>query len=109
MENCVFCKIVRGEIPKEFRYKDDLVVAFDDITPAKPVHILFVPKVHIEDYINPVDPKIFVSVQKGVERIVEEKELLGKGYRVLVNGGGAQIINHLHFHLMGPVGLKSKF
>lgn len=106
MEKCVFCKIVKGEISKAFRYEDENIVAFDDLNPVKPVHMLFVPRVHIEDYTSPIDPKILASVQEGVRRIVDEKELLGKGYRVLVNGGGAQIINHLHFHLIGPIGLR---
>lgn len=103
-KNCIFCKITRGEITKEFEYEDKNIVAFSDITPARPVHILFVPRIHIEDFNDITDQNILDSVRKGVQKVIADKKLMGKGYRVLVNGGGAQIINHLHFHLLSPMG-----
>lgn len=103
MKDCVFCKIVRGEIPKEFDYKDDNIMAFADIHPVKPIHILLVPKKHFEDIYSLNDPNVLSSMQKGVKKIVDEKGLVGKGFRIVTNGGGAQLINHLHFHLIGPV------
>jgi len=108
MNHCIFCKIVKGEIPKEFRYEDEFVVAFDDINPANKVHVLFVPKKHIESFEKIEDDKFFPSIRCGIQKVVEKEKLVGKGYKVLVNGGGAQIVNHLHFHLIGPIGLNAK-
>jgi histidine triad (HIT) family protein len=108
MDDCIFCKIVSGEIPKKFDYQDQNIVAFADIHPVKPVHILLVPKKHIDDLFNLEDKSILDSVKIGVRQIVAEKKLLDRGYRVVVNGGGAQIVNHLHFHLIGPMGHAAK-
>ena len=107
MQDCIFCKIVKKEIPKEFKYEDENVVAFDDIHPVAKVHVLFVPKEHIDAFENLTDDGIFVSVKKGVQKIVKQTDLVGKGYKIVVNGGGGQIINHLHFHLIGPTGLNA--
>ena len=106
--DCIFCKIVRGEIPKEFDYEDDNIVAFADIHPVRPVHILLVPKKHFEDLYKLDDPKILESMLSGVKKIVDDKKLIGQGFRVVTNGGGAQIVDHLHFHLLGPVGSQEK-
>ncbi len=104
MDNCIFCKIVAREIPKEFSYEDENVIAFPDVNPVRPVHILFMPKIHIEDFNNLEDTKILDSIRKAIQAAITEKGLMGKGYRMIVNGGGAQIVNHLHFHLIGPMG-----
>lgn len=106
MSDCVFCKIISGEIPKKFRYKDDNVVAFDDIKPAAKTHIVFVPKKHIENFESLKDDSILSSIRQGMQKIIDDNKLIGRGYKVVVNGGGAQIVNHLHFHLIGPIGLK---
>ncbi|HVZ66728.1 MAG TPA: HIT domain-containing protein [Patescibacteria group bacterium] len=103
MEDCIFCKIVRGDIPKEFDYEDDEVVAFADIHPLSPVHLLVIPKKHIEDFFH-VDDKTHMAIANAIKKLIDKKELMGKGYRISVNGGGAQDVNHLHFHLRGPVG-----
>lgn len=108
MEDCIFCKIVRREIPKDFRYEDDLIIAFDDIHPQAETHVLFVPKKHLDsfDMLSSRDENILLSVRKGVEKVVNETKLNGKGYKIQVFAGGAQTVDHLHFHLLGPVGLK---
>ncbi len=108
MEDCIFCKIVRGEIPKDFDYEDENILAFADINPVRPVHILLIPKKHYEDLYNLDDPNVLSSMQKGVKKIVDDKKLKGQGFRVVTNSGGAQIIDHLHFHLLGPVGSHEK-
>jgi len=108
MNDCIFCKIVTGEIPKDFVYQDENIVAFDDISPVKPTHVLFIPKVHVESFEKIEDDKFLASIRRGIQKVVEKKGLIGKGYKIVVNGGGAQVINHLHFHLMGPVGLHAK-
>jgi len=108
VEDCIFCKIVRREIPKDFRYEDDLIIAFDDIHPQAETHVLFVPKKHLDsfDMLSSRDENILLSVRKGVEKVVNETKLNGKGYKIQVFAGGAQTVDHLHFHLLGPVGLK---
>lgn len=107
MEDCIFCEIVKGDIPKDFRYKDENIVAFDDIHPVAKVHVLFASKEHISSFEELQDDDILGSMRRGIQKIVEQTNLVGKGYKVVVNGGGAQIINHLHFHLIGPTGLKA--
>lgn len=102
--NCIFCKIISKEIPKEFTYEDADIVAFPDIRPLKPVHLLIMPKVHITDFMALENDRILAKIRKAIQKLVKEYKLEGKGFRVVVNGGGAQIIDHLHFHLMGPMG-----
>lgn len=102
--DCVFCKIRDRVIPKEFTYEDDEVMVFPDIHPFKPIHLLVVPKKHIEDYLEFNDSDLAAKVKLIVNKMIVEKKLEdGKGYRVSVNGGGAQIVRHVHFHLMGPM------
>ncbi len=106
MENCIFCKIASGQIPKKFRYQDENIVAFDDINPQASTHVVFIPRDHIENFEMLTDDSILASVRRGMQEVVKEKKLVGRGYKVLVNGGGAQVVEHLHFHLIGPIGLK---
>ena len=106
MEDCIFCKISDGEIPKEFDYNDESVMVFADINPIKPIHILVVPKEHIADF-SALSDNMMAKLKEVLVKMAKEKGLFGKGYRVVFNGGGAQVIDHLHFHLMGPMGLKA--
>lgn len=108
MKDCIFCKIINKEIPKEFRYEDEFVVAFDDINPVNKTHILFIPKKHIESFEEIRNDEFLPSIRKGIQKISRDEKLLDKGYKILVNGGGAQVVNHLHFHLIGPIGLNAK-
>lgn len=101
---CVFCKIRDRIIPKVFTYEDEEVMVFPDINPLKPIHLLIVPKKHIEDLSMMNDEGLMMKVTKIVQEMIKKFELGDKGYRLVVNGGGAQIINHLHFHLLGPLG-----
>jgi histidine triad (HIT) family protein len=102
--NCIFCKIRDGIIEKEFDYQDDDVMVFPDINPLKPVHILVVPKKHVEDFLDFQDEKLYFKIKKVLEKVVKTQKLENKGYRISVNGGGAQLVNHLHFHVVGPIG-----
>ncbi len=106
--DCVFCKIRDKIIPKEFIYEDDEIMVFPDIHPIKPVHLLIVPKKHIPEIISVEDSKIFGKLFEAVKKMVKEKELENKGYRIVINGGGAQLINHLHLHLVGPISKDAK-
>lgn len=101
MENCIFCKIVKGEIPKEFEYEDSEIVAFDDINPLTPIHLLVIPKEHIEDFFE-ADEKTHLKISNALKHLIAKKGLDKNGYKIEVNGGGAQDVFHLHFHLMGP-------
>lgn len=102
MKNCVFCKIVRGEIPKEFKYEDENILAFDDINPVAPVHLVIIPKKHIEDFFDVADDNIHIGISHAIKKLIEKTELHKKGYKIEANGGGAQDVYHLHFHLFGP-------
>lgn len=104
MDDCIFCKIARGEIESEFLYDDEEIVAFYDINPAAPVHILIIPKTHI-DSADDIDEKTSPLVGK-IFRIASKlaKEMnLERGYRVVNNckDDGGQTVNHIHFHLLG--------
>lgn len=104
MKNCIFCKIANKKIPKEFGYEDSDVMVFDDINPLADVHILIVPKKHIEDFNDLVDNKLWVKIKKVAQIMIEKQGLTNKGYRLTVNGGGAQFIDHFHIHIIGPLG-----
>ena len=112
MENCVFCKIIKGEIPSEKVYEDENVLAFKDINPVAPVHVLVIPKVHIQD-LNMVDNENQKYVCECIKAIKEVAKITGiyeNGYRVISNVGedGGQVIPHLHFHVIGGKTLGDK-
>lgn len=105
MEDCIFCKIVKGTVPSTKVYEDNFVLAFDDIHPMAPIHVIIIPKVHIstlmdvkgnlQDNLSAVlEASIKVAGIKGVDK---------KGFRVVINSGkdGGQVIFHLHMHLLG--------
>lgn len=106
MQNCLFCKIARKEIPKDFAYEDKDVMVFKDIHPVKPVHLLIVPKKHIDDFLSS-NSETHKKVMDVVQKMVKKMKLSEKGYRLVINGGGAQAIDHLHIHLIGPMGKKA--
>lgn len=110
MDDCIFCKIAKGEIPTEFIYQDDKVMAFKDINPKAPVHILIVSKKHISEFIvlAPSDKTIWDEMIKQAAELIEKFDLKNKGYRLGLNGGGAALINHLHLHLLGGITAERK-
>lgn len=108
MNDCIFCKIRDGEISKDFIYEDDDIMVFPDLNPLKPVHILIIPKKHIADFLEFNDDLLLNKIKRVIQMMIKREKLENKGYRIVVNGGGAQIINHLHIHLMGPIGQKVK-
>jgi len=104
-KDCIFCKIVNGEIPTEFLYQDDTLVVFRDINPHAPVHVLIVPKKHMRS-INDLTEKDreIVSHMIMVGKDIAKKESVHlSGYKLLFNveRGGGQVIFHLHLHLIG--------
>lgn len=108
MGNCIFCKIANREIPKDFTYEDDDVMVFPDISPIKPVHLLVMPKVHIGDFLELTDDTLLAKLKIVIQKMVKQQKLEKRGYRLVVHGGGAQVINHLHFHIVGPMGKAAK-
>lgn len=108
MTDCIFCQIANHKIPKEFEYEDKDVMVFADLYPVKPIHLLIVPKKHVEDFLDVKNKTLFGKLCIVAQKIIKKKKLENKGYRVLINGGGAQIINHLHIHLIGPLGKTVK-
>lgn len=103
MKDCIFCKIRDREIPKEFEYEDRDVMVFPDINPMKPIHILVVPKKHMKDFLAFDDMKLLGKVKKIIDKVIKDQKLTNKGFRVSTNGGGAQLIDHMHFHITGPI------
>ena len=103
MNDCLFCKIIKGEIPSSKVYEDELVYAFNDIAPAAPVHILIIPKEHITSAadINADNSKYVSHIFEVAAKIAEEKGL-SDGFRVVTNCGDSagQTVKHLHFHLL---------
>jgi len=110
MSDCIFCKIINGEISTERVYEDENVVAFNDINPQSPVHILVIPKVHISS-LNDIDENsshIIGQIHLAIKKIGIEKSLDHKGYRVVNNCGkdGGQTVDHLHYHILGGREMK---
>ena len=104
MEDCLFCKIIKGEIPCKKVYEDEDVLAFYDIHPAAPIHILVIPKKHITSlaYLEKEDEAIVGKIYGIMNEIADDKGFKQDGYRVIVNCGknGGQEVMHLHFHLL---------
>lgn len=108
--DCIFCKIIKGDIPTEKIYEDENVVAFNDISPKSPTHILVVPKKHVAS-LNEVksdDMSMIVQVFDAIKKIAITQGVAADGYRVIVNTnkGAGQEVFHIHFHIMGgrPLG-----
>ena len=111
MDNCLFCKIIAGEIPSSKVYEDECVYAFRDINPQAPVHVLVVPKEHIccADAIDETNSAVVAKCFEAIAKIAKA-EGLENGYRVINNCGadGGQTVMHLHFHILGGVKLSEK-
>lgn len=109
MENCIFCKIAKRLVPKEFTLETDQVMVFPDIAPVAPIHLLIVSKKHIADFTKiKKDLKIWKSLVSVLLELIKKQKLTLAGYRIVINGGGAQLINHLHIHLMGGIKKERK-
>ena len=102
--NCLFCKIVAGEIPSDRVHEDDAVIAFQDINPRAPTHVLVIPRRHVPDAhaLTDADGPLLARLFAVMRTLADEAEL-GNGYRVVTNVGpeAGQSVQHLHFHLLG--------
>lgn len=105
MADCIFCKIIQGEIPASLVYEDDLVVAFPDIHPKARVHLLIVPREHIASVadLGPQHADQLMRLMEAANRLASEKGIAESGYRLVTNAGpdSGQEVQHLHFHLLG--------
>ncbi len=104
MQDCLFCRILAGEIPSTKVYEDDTVFAFRDINPQAPTHILVIPKTHIPDCdgVTPENSGVVAHIFEVIPKIAAAQQLTG-GYRVVSNCGAdaGQTVSHLHFHILG--------
>ncbi len=108
MEDCIFCKIGRGEIPSKKAYEDDSVLAFYDIDAKAPVHVLVIPKVHFGSLLEltEADGALLNHIFAVVRKLAKELGIAEDGFRLVVNTGknAGQSVPHLHFHLLGGRG-----
>ncbi|HHY64105.1 MAG TPA: histidine triad nucleotide-binding protein [Clostridiaceae bacterium] len=112
MENCIFCRIIKGEIPSTKVYEDEYVVAFKDIKPVTPVHVLVVPKTHIGSLegLNDGNIENVVHIHRAIKKVAEITGISKDGYRVIVNcgEGAGQTVFHLHYHILGGTKLNER-
>ena len=111
-KDCLFCKIIKGEIPSDKVYEDEKILAFRDIAPAAPIHILVIPKNHIDSLAQMVkeDEELVGYIYGKINQIAKEQGFFENGYRVIVNCGkdGGQEVMHLHFHILAGKQLGEK-
>ena len=102
--NCIFCKIIAGDIPSSKVYEDEYCYAFRDINPQAPVHILVIPKIHVAsvDEVNAENSRYVSAIFEAIPKIAKAEGLAG-GYRIISNCGddACQSVKHLHFHILG--------
>ncbi len=104
MKDCIFCKIVRGELGSDSVYEDDEFLAFRDINSVAPAHILLIPKKHVSSLLDAgADEKMLGKMMGLVPRLAKELGIADEGFRVVVNTGrkGGQTVDHLHIHILG--------
>ena len=112
MEDCIFCKIVNGEIPSNKVYEDEDILAFHDINPAAPIHILVIPKKHITKLtdLKEEDEALIGRIFTTINKIAKQEGFEEQGFRVIANCGkdGGQEVMHIHFHILGGKELGPK-
>lgn len=112
MEECIFCKIVRKEIPADIVYEDDEILVFNDIKPVTPIHMLVIPKKHIESIVDieDLDKELMGKTCLKIKEVAKLKKIDENGFRVVVNCGenGGQMVKHLHFHILAGKKLSDK-
>ena len=110
MADCLFCGIVAGSIPSDRVLETELCYAFRDIKPAAPVHVLVVPKAHLDSAadLDGTQAELLVDLMGAVNRVAAQEGIADSGYRVVTNVGedAGQLVRHLHFHVIGGRGLR---
>ena len=112
MDNCLFCKIVKGEIPSEKIFENEDVLCFKDINPVAPIHILVIPKKHIASLleVDKEDSRLIAKIYETINKIARDLEFEKDGFRVITNCGkdAGQEVMHLHFHVLAGKKLGTK-
>ncbi len=112
MEDCIFCKIVNGTIPCGKVYEDEQVLAFDDIHPMAPVHVIIIPKIHIPTFLDVTASNLNTmnSLVTAAQKVAQIKGVDKRGFRAVINCNeeGGQVIFHLHMHVLGGKKLKDE-
>lgn len=112
MDDCIFCKIVKGEIPSEKVYEDEKVLAFKDINPVTPIHVLIIPKKHFKDVLDvkEEDKEIIADLFQSINKIAKTLGIEKNGFRIVNNcrEDAGQEVMHLHFHLLAGKKLGTK-
>ncbi|MBU1627068.1 histidine triad nucleotide-binding protein [bacterium] len=105
MDNCIFCKITEKKIPSKILFEDEICIIFEDITPQAPIHILAIPKLHVEKVsdVKETDKSMLGHLICKLNHVARDKKINDDGYRIVINCGedGGQAVNHLHVHLLG--------
>jgi len=103
VSDCIFCKIVSGQIPSQRVYEDDQVLAIRDINPQAPVHVLILPKQHIVSVLELTDSRLLGRMTVAAVHVAKREGIAERGFRLVTNTGpdGGQAVPHLHFHLLG--------
>ncbi|HEY96329.1 MAG TPA: histidine triad nucleotide-binding protein [Dehalococcoidia bacterium] len=111
MDDCIFCKIISGDIPSDIIYRDDEVIAFRDVNPVAPTHILIVPVEHLVTTLDipDVNTSLTNKMIQTANRLANQEGISEDGYRLVINCGeqGGQVVKHLHMHLIGGRHLSS--
>ena len=109
MENCIFCKIINKEIPGDIVYEDEKVLAFKDINPQAPIHIIVIPKKHVKSVLE-ADGEMSADIINAIQKIAKEQNIEETGFRVITNCGkdAGQTVEHLHFHILAGRTLGEK-
>lgn len=99
---CIFCKIVKGEIPNQTILEDENFLAFNDINPTRKIHVLIIPKEHYDSF-DVMPPKVMTGMTEFIQKVASKLDVRESGYRLITNIGkdGGQEVHHLHFHLIG--------
>lgn len=104
MENCLFCRIVKGEIPAKKVYEDDLMIAIEDIAPVAPLHLLLIPKKHLVNALDlqKVDDELIGHIYRVAASLARDNKVADEGFRIVTNNnaGAGQSVYHIHFHLL---------
>lgn len=112
MEDCIFCRIINKQIPATVVYEDDKVLAFNDIKPVAPVHVILIPKEHIPGVngLNETNAAVMADIHLAAKKIAAQLGIAEKGFRLINNCGAdaGQTVFHLHYHLIGGVNLGAK-
>ncbi len=112
MEDCIFCKIAKKEIPAEILFESNNVIAFKDVNPIAPVHVLVIPKKHIKSVaeLQEEDASLMGEIILSARKIAEDLEISQNGYKLLIRVGkyGGQEVDHLHLHLIGGAPLSEE-